>query len=41
MNPLKNSFARTGILADPAHPDELPIGFARTSGRRSPYRKWA
>ncbi|MBI4000185.1 MAG: hypothetical protein HY348_00170 [Nitrospira defluvii] len=30
--PLKNSFARTGILADPAHPDRLPIGFSKTEG---------
>ena len=30
--PLKNSFARTGILADPAHPDKLPIGFSKTEG---------
>jgi hypothetical protein len=28
--PLKNSFARTGVLADPTHPDKLPIGFAKT-----------
>lgn len=30
--PLKNTFARTGILADPAHPDRLPIGFSKTEG---------
>lgn len=30
--PLKNSFARTGILADPTHPDKLPIGLSKTEG---------
>ena len=28
--PLKNSFARTGILADAEHPDKLPVGLAKT-----------
>ena len=27
--PLKNNFARTGIIPDPTHPDKLPIGFAK------------
>ncbi len=30
--PLKNSFTRTGILADPANQDRLPIGFSKTEG---------
>lgn len=34
--PLKNSFARTGILADPDHPDKLPVGLAKTEGSNVP-----
>ena len=34
--PLKNSFARTGILANPTHPDKLPLGLAKTDGQNVP-----
>ena len=30
--PLKNSFARTGILSDPTHQEKLPVGLAKTEG---------
>ena len=34
--PLKNSFARTGIIPDQTHPDRLPIGFTKTEGPNVP-----
>jgi hypothetical protein len=33
--PLKNSFVRTGILADPDHPHKLPIGVSKTDGQNA------
>lgn len=33
---LTKLFAVTGLVADPTHPDKLPVGFAKTEGPNVP-----
>src|SRR5918996_5533496 len=31
-DPFKKNFPRFGVLPDPTHPDQLPVGLAKTTG---------